>query len=77
MNYKLIVIVIISSLALLFILQNISPTEIQFLFWSTRMPRALLIVLLLLAGFLLGWLANGYRHIHKGRATHATSREEP
>lgn len=41
---------------LIFALQNIAAVEIQFLFWSFSIPRALLIVTLMGIGFIIGLL---------------------
>lgn len=68
MNLKLIVILVASGLALLFIVQNVATVEIQFLFWSTRMPRSLLIILLLGSGFALGWFLNGHLRQRRNRS---------
>lgn len=63
MNYKMLVVLILSGLAILFIIQNVAVVEIQFLFWGTQMPRSLLMLLLLAIGILIGWFLNGYlRH---------------
>jgi uncharacterized integral membrane protein len=42
---------------LIFALQNIAAVEIQFLFWSFSMPRALLIATLMGIGFIVGLLS--------------------
>jgi uncharacterized integral membrane protein len=41
---------------LIFALQNIAAVEIQFLFWSFSIPRALLIAALMGIGFIIGLL---------------------
>jgi putative membrane protein len=41
---------------LIFSIQNIAAVEIQFLLWSFSIPRALLIVILLGIGFIIGML---------------------
>jgi putative membrane protein len=41
---------------LIFSIQNIASVEIQFLLWSFSIPRALLIVILLGIGFIIGML---------------------
>lgn len=41
---------------LIFALQNVAAVEIQFLFWSFSIPRALMIVALLGIGFIIGLL---------------------
>ncbi len=60
MNYKILLILILSGLTALFIIQNVAIVEIQFLFWATQMPRSLLIFLLLFIGFILGWFVHSY-----------------
>ena len=54
MNYKMLTIMILSGLVVLFIVQNVAVVEIQFLFWSTQMPRSLMMFLLLAIGILIG-----------------------
>jgi uncharacterized integral membrane protein len=41
---------------LIFALQNVAAVEIQFLLWSFSIPRALLILILLGIGFIIGLL---------------------
>lgn len=60
MNVKLILAVILSSLAVWFVAQNSSVVEIAFLFWRFSISTAVLIFLLLLGGFLLGWSLHSY-----------------
>lgn len=40
----------------LFAIQNAETVEVTWLFWSLEMPRSILIVLLLLAGAIVGWI---------------------
>jgi len=42
--------------ALIFAIQNFAIVEIQFLFWSFSLPRALMILALLGIGFIIGLL---------------------
>jgi lipopolysaccharide assembly protein A len=42
--------------ALIFAVQNFATVEIQFLFWSFSLPRALMILILLGIGFIIGLL---------------------
>ena len=65
MNYKMILILILAGLAVLFIIQNVAVVEIQLLFWSIQMSRALLIFFLLAIGIILGWFLHGYLKYHK------------
>ncbi|MCX7149883.1 MAG: LapA family protein [Rhodocyclales bacterium] len=67
MNLKLILILVLSSLAVMFVAQNIAPVEIGFLSWQTSMSTALLIFFALMAGFILGWFVHGYLLYRKSR----------
>lgn len=60
MNLKLLIILFLSSLAVLFIAQNSAVVEIGFLFWRASMSSALLIFFTLMIGFVLGWFIHGY-----------------
>jgi uncharacterized integral membrane protein len=66
-NLKLTMVVILSSLALLFIAQNNAVVEIGFLFWRASISSALLIFFTLLTGFVLGWAIQGYVLYRKSR----------
>ena len=70
MNDKLILILILSGLAVLFIIQNVSVVEIQFLFWSIQLSRSLLMFLLLAVGIIIGWFLHGYLKYRKGKSNH-------
>jgi uncharacterized integral membrane protein len=50
------VLLIVAVPVLLFILQNIQVTELRFLVWRIAMPHALLLILVLAAGILFGWV---------------------
>ena len=66
-NGKLITILVLIGMALLFIFQNVAMVEIQFLFWSTSMPRSLMILLILLTGIAIGWFLRSYLRYRKTR----------
>lgn len=59
-NPKLVLILILSSLAVVFVAQNTAVVEIVFLFWRTSMSSAILIFFTLMLGFLLGWFLHGH-----------------
>ena len=46
----------ILAVVLVFTLQNYRAVEIRFLFWSLELSASILIFLVLLAGFLVGYL---------------------
>jgi uncharacterized integral membrane protein len=60
MNPKLILVLLLSSLAVIFIAQNVAVVEIGFLFWRASISSALLIFFALLMGFVLGWSTHVY-----------------
>lgn len=61
MNPRLLLILILSSLAVLFIVQNVAVVEIAFLYWRASMSSALLVFFSLMTGFVLGWFTHSYR----------------
>lgn len=60
MNMKLVLILILASLAVVFVAQNTEVVEIAFLFWRISMSSAILIFFTLMLGFLLGWFLHGH-----------------
>jgi len=68
MNYKLVFTLTLAGLAVLFIIQNVAVVEIQFLFWSTQIPRSLLMFLLLAMGIIMGWFLHSYYTSRKEEA---------
>lgn len=60
MTMKLVLMLMLSSMAVLFIAQNVAVVEIAFLFWRASLSSALLIFFCLMTGFVLGWFMRGY-----------------
>lgn len=54
-NKRLAVIIILAVLSLIVMIQNLDNTPIHFLFFSISMPLIVLIFLLLVVGFILGY----------------------
>jgi uncharacterized integral membrane protein len=75
MDIKLAKLLILSTLAVVFVTQNIEAVEIRFLFWGASISSSLLIFFTLLLGFLLGWYLNDYLRYrkYKGRAVYSRS----
>ncbi|MFA4915385.1 MAG: LapA family protein [Syntrophales bacterium] len=71
MNYKLVLILIVAGLVVLFLIQNVAVVEIQFLFWSIQISRALLIFFLLAIGIIIGWFLHGYLEYRKNKPDHS------
>ena len=59
-NLRLALVLVLSSLTVVFVAQNVSVVEIGFLFWRATMSSALLIFFTLMIGFVLGWFLHGY-----------------
>lgn len=67
MNLRLAMLVVLGSLTVLFIAQNVSAVEISFLYWTASMSGALLIFFTLTTGFLLGWFLHSYLLYRKSK----------
>ena len=59
MKPKLIIGAILAGLMLIFIIQNVAVMNLRFLFWTLSMSGALLMLLILSVGVILGWLLHG------------------
>jgi len=68
MNLRLTLVLILGSMAVLFIAQNSNVVEIGFLYWRASMSSALLIFFTLMIGFLLGWFLHSYLLYRKSRS---------
>ncbi len=55
------VIVILAVLLALFVIQNLAPTEMNFIIWSVEVPRAVSVLASLAIGLVLGLLASSFR----------------
>lgn len=60
MNLKLALVLVLSSFAVVFVVQNPAVVEISFLYWRGSMSSALLIFFTLMIGFVLGWFLHSY-----------------
>lgn len=74
MNLRLTLILILSSLAVIFIAQNVAVVEIGFLYWRASMSSALLIFFTLMIGFILGWFLHSYLLYQKSKGESVHSR---
>lgn len=66
MNAKLVAILLLVSLATVFIVQNVEVVEVRFLFWKLAMSRAFMYIFLVLIGIAVGWLVCAHTQ-HKRR----------
>ncbi|MDD4977641.1 MAG: LapA family protein [Gallionella sp.] len=60
MNLKLILVLLLSAMAVLFIAQNVAVVEIGFLYWRWTMSSSVLIFSNLMIGFVLGWFTHSF-----------------
>ncbi len=60
MHIKFGIIITLMILILLFVLQNIEQVQVSFLFWTISMSRAIMLLLVLLIGIVIGWLFRGH-----------------
>jgi len=73
MKPKVIIGAILAGLVALFIIQNVTVMDLRFLFWTLSMSGALLMILILVVGVILGWLLHGS---FNRRKTHSNARKE-
>lgn len=64
---KLILMGVMALIVVIFLLQNLTVVEVQFLFWSLPMSRALFMFLFLLVGLVAGWLLHSIYHNRRSR----------
>jgi uncharacterized integral membrane protein len=60
MSVKLAAAIVIVSLCVVFLIQNVASVDVVFLLWSITLSRALLIFFTLVIGFVLGWFLHSY-----------------
>jgi uncharacterized integral membrane protein len=51
--------IVFGILAIIFVVQNIQTVDVTFLAWTITMSRALMLIIILGIGFLLGWAVCG------------------
>lgn len=58
MRWKLTLALILLFFLVIFTMQNYAVVKIQFLFWSVRMSRAIVIFATLFVGIIIGWIGS-------------------
>jgi uncharacterized integral membrane protein len=64
-HVKLILVALVTALVVTFVMQNLAAVEIRFLFWTFALSRALLVLIVLATGILLGWLLSALVRRHR------------
>ena len=59
-SYKLSTSLVLIILATVFLIQNTQVIQINVLFWTFSMSAAIMVVMLLVTGILIGWFLYGY-----------------
>lgn len=75
---KRLVLLIVGVPVLVFIVQNIQVAELRFLLWRIAIPHALLLILVLAAGIVAGWLLHALHADRSGKrsaAPHGTEQQ--
>ena len=54
MKVKAVIALVLIAVVSIFAIQNATTVDVNFLFWSISVPRVLLVVALIAAGFMLG-----------------------
>lgn len=65
MNKMIYVGIVLLSVVVIFIVQNMVAVDIRFLFWKISMSRSLMIFFVLAIGIAIGWISAG--HYYKRR----------
>ena len=80
MNFKIILTIVVFSIAVLFVIQNVTAVTVSVFFWKISLSLALLIFFTLAFGFLIGWFLHSflaYRKIKKEVAEIASQDLKP
>lgn len=60
MNFKIVLLIVVSCLAVVFVIQNVSAVTVSIFFWEISLSLALLIFVVLAFGFVFGWLLHSF-----------------
>jgi uncharacterized integral membrane protein len=77
MNLKIFAILLLIIVAAIFVTQNVTVVDVNLLFWPQKISLALLIIISLLLGFLLGWFIKSYLNYKKSKANKSLEKENP
>jgi uncharacterized integral membrane protein len=74
MSVKVIIAIVLSVIAAIFMIQNVAVMDLSFLFWTLSMSRSLFTLLILAAGIGLGWLLHG---LYNQKRSNARANKNP
>lgn len=64
-NPKVILSLVLLGLLIVFVIQNAEVLNVNFLFWSFAMSRALTLFFVLAIGIVIGWVLHGLRRARR------------
>ena len=64
---RLVIGMVLGILVVVFALQNLETVTYTFLAWSLDAPRALVFIIVLVVGVLVGWFVTGVKQLKKKR----------
>jgi uncharacterized integral membrane protein len=62
---RLIIGVILGIITVIFAAQNTDTVTYTFLAWSLAAPRAVIVLVVLIAGMVIGWVSTGFRGLRR------------
>jgi uncharacterized integral membrane protein len=71
-SVKFILGIIFGALVIIFMVQNVQVVDIKFLAWTMSISRALVILIVLVIGILLGWVLRSIGYRKKRKAVEKT-----
>lgn len=60
MNFKIMLVIIVSCLSVVFTIQNVAAVTVNVFFWQISLSLALLIFFVLAIGFIIGWFLHSF-----------------
>ncbi len=70
-NVRPALLIVLVAVGILFALQNVADVEVQFLLWSVTLPRAILILVVLALGIVIGVILHSI-HLRRRHAPTAS-----
>lgn len=74
-NLKPTLLIVLVAVGVLFALQNVADVEVQFLLWSVTLPRAILILVVLAVGIVIGIILHSI-HVRRRQTPPPPARDE-
>jgi len=74
-NLRPALLIVLVAVGILFALQNVADVEVQFLLWSVTLPRAILILVVLALGIVIGVILHSI-HLRRRQAPPASPTAE-